>query len=479
MKVFYDGATRKNVISLVLLLVGLGSLVYFRRDDAYRLVTEAVGTRANLVVAVNVEQGELKKPWLHLAQGGEDLAVNMLEPVSEQLKNLSPASVRIDHIFDGYGVVSRGEEGELVFDWARLDEVVETIGEVGAVPMFSLSYMPPVLSGGDIVGPPEKWEEWALVVQKTIEHYSGEMDLEGVSYEVWNEPDLFGDWKTNGDKNYLELYKWSVVGAEAAEGVKPFEIGGPATTSAFSHWLTTFLEFVEENRLRIDFVSWHRYSKNISDFGKEIPLVLGAVTKSPLFQSRGFELFITESGPTGDNDEVYDSNLGAAHLVAMAREVMDHVDRVYTFEIVDGKDPNGNKLWGRWGLLTHPDFEVEEKPRYQAFQFLENLSGSRVTVLGEGTWVKAIATKDNSDVVRVLAVNYDRYGKHVETVPIVVQGLSSGEYIVKKSFLDGGLSEETVAVSDSGAFEGSVTLPANGVVLVEIRASSLNGVVEK
>jgi len=60
--------------------------------------------------------------------------------------------------------------------------------------------MPGVIAkDGNIINPPNDWNEWTLVVQKTIEHYSGKNDrnMNGVYYEVWNEPDLaqFGGWK--------------------------------------------------------------------------------------------------------------------------------------------------------------------------------------------------------------------------------------------------------------------------------------------
>ena len=92
--------------------------------------------------------------------------------------------------------------------------------------------MPPAISRGDIIDLPRDWNEWGQVVRATIEHFSGrnQRNLAGVIYEVWNEPDLFGSYKTYGDKNYLTMYEVSARAAAGATNVNSFEIGGPATT---------------------------------------------------------------------------------------------------------------------------------------------------------------------------------------------------------------------------------------------------------
>jgi hypothetical protein len=317
---------------------------------------------------------------------------------------------------------------------------------------------------------PREWGEWALVVQRTIEHYSGEMEISDIVYEVWNEPDLFGGWSTKGDRNYLELYEWSVKGAESAEGVSSFLIGGPATTGAKDGFMEDFLSYIEEKDLRLDFVSWHQYSKDLGVYKKDFAVINGVMSRHPELMQRRISYFITEIGPTGDLDSSYDSKFGAAHAVAIVRQALELSSRLYTFEIMDGRDPNGNEYWGRWGLLTHSDFGANEKPRYKAIQFLNKLSGRRLTIFGEGTWVKGIAARVSSGIVRMLVVNYDPYDKHVEEVPVTFEGLREGKYLLRKTLLGGGESEELIEVQSVLRMKTSVNLPANGVMLVEIEA---------
>ncbi len=99
--------------------------------------------------------------------------------------------------------------------------------------------MPTALSeDGTLISAPKNWEKWTLLVQKTIEHYSGINNrlcgqITGIwktdiYYEVWNEPDLetFGKWSIYGGKDYKKLYYYSALGAARAKNVYRFHLGG-------------------------------------------------------------------------------------------------------------------------------------------------------------------------------------------------------------------------------------------------------------
>lgn len=462
-----------QLLSLIFLTISLiAVLAVWKREDIYRFLSEASGTPANLVVQTQTPLGELPRPWMHLAQGGEDLTTDMIAPVVPQTQTLAPKTIRIDHIFDGYDVVGRDEQGQLTFNWTRLDQVIGSVILTGATPMLSLSYMPPVISSGDIISPPKNWSEWALVVEKTVEHYSGERAIPNIAYEVWNEPDLFGGWKPReGERNYLELYRRSVEGASRARVSQPFDIGGPATTAPYPAWIEGLLRHIEDNRLRMDFLSWHRYTKNIEEYEKDLQLVDRSILKYPR-TAAGLERYVTEWGPNGDNDPAYDDTAGAAHLVSVARASLGLVDRLYVFEIVDGKNAEGKVLWGRWGILTHPDSGMQQKPRYQAIQLLNRLNGTRLNVIGEGSWVRAIATQKPDGGLQILVVNYDQYGGHSEQTPLAIEGLRPGVgYRVTRQLLGGGTNPETLSVGNDGALRTTLSLPANSVMLIEISAT--------
>ncbi len=244
----------------------------------------AAPIKANIVIDIKKVIGPIPDRWKALAQGGEEKGVQMLSNVIPQVAALYPKYIRLDHIYDFYDVVNRTTQGELFFDWTKLDATVCDIYHTGAKPFFSLGYIPSVLSGdSSVVAAPRDWNEWALLVQKTIDHYSGTTTrlcgqlnnfwLSDIYYEVWNEPDLapFGKWNINGgNKSYQSLYFYSSLGATRAQNVNHFLLGGPATSSLYQNWITNLLDFVTQNRLKFDFFSWHHYSANTSDFSRQI-----------------------------------------------------------------------------------------------------------------------------------------------------------------------------------------------------------------
>jgi len=432
---------RAKFLSVVLLLIALLFFVY-TLGKVTGFWTQAFGTKANLVIdtGTSFEMGGM--PWNNLAQGGEE-KTRMLGSVILHLSKLQPNYIRIDHVFDFYDVVGKVENGKLTYDWSKLDITLNDIHLVGAKPFISLSYMPQVISTGTEVDLPLRWEDWGDVVRETVEHISGIKGLgrEGVYYEVWNEPDLFGNFKTGGSKNYLDLYYHSVKGALEAKDVYPFMIGGPATTFLSKDWTQDFLEFVSNNNLRLDFLSWHKYDYDVSKFENDVKSVRSWLENFETFKD--IELVISEWGIDSENSEFYDNELSAIHTLAIVSAVFSSVDKMFSFEIKDGPGPQ--KYWGRWGILTNETFGVpEEKPRFKALIFLNQMKGSRMTVLGLGTWVKSFAVYDGSSY-KILVVNYDKNNKHSEQVPITMVNFPAKEFIYRRINFLGGTTEKKLA----------------------------------
>lgn len=434
----------RQFLPLIIGLVGIVVIVVVI-PVAVRYVGRAGGINADLVVDYDGLLGKMPTPWRNLAQGGEEPKA-MLGNVIGEIKSLRPEYIRLDHIYDAFKVVSR-DGGGLRYDWSGLDAAVNEILATGAKPMLSLSYMPPAISKGDIIDLPSDWGEWGQVVRATIEHYSGKknMNIGGVIYEVWNEPDLFGSYKTYGDKNYLTMYEVSSRAAQSATGVNPFEIGGPATTGLYQNWEERLIKFVDEKNLRLDFLSWHRYDTDLTQFEEDADRARGWAEKIPALVNLKF--YITEWGHNSEVDPGYDNKFGAIHTIAASRVMMAKVQRAFVFEIKDG--PGKDKLWGRWGLLTHENFgKPEEKPRYKALQLLNSLGTYRISLAGEGSWVKGIASTDAAGNIKLMVVNYDPAGTHSEGVPILFDNLPKGNFkYQRRNFLGSTLAPIQVATS--------------------------------
>ena len=434
----------RQFLPLIIGLVGI-IVVVVVIPVAVRYVGRAGGVNADLVVDYDGVLGKMPTPWRNLAQGGEEPKA-MLGNITNEIKALRPEYIRLDHIYDAFKVVAKNG-GQLSYDWSGLDVAVNEILAAGAKPMLSLSYMPPVISKGDIIDLPSDWGEWGQVVQATIEHYSGRknMNISEVIYEVWNEPDLFGSYKTYGDKNYLTMYEVSARAAMRAGNVNQFEFGGPAVTALYQNWLERLIKFADENNLRLDFLSWHRYSTDLDRFEQDANQAREWAAKIPALVNLKF--YITEWGHNSEVDAGYDNKFGAIHTIAASRVMMAKVQRAFVFEIKDG--PGKDKLWGRWGLLTHENFGIpEEKPRYKALQLLNNLGPFRISLAGEGSWVKGIASTDEAGNIKLMVVNYDPAGVHSEGVPILFDNLPKGNFkYQRRDFLGSTLTPIQVATS--------------------------------
>jgi len=438
---------KKDVAKLIPLALIMGTLllVLMVLPQAVRYMGRAKGIPANIVVDTQAVLGEMPRPWRNLAQGGEE-SEPMFDDVTDKLKALKPEYIRIDHLYDIYQVVSR-DGSSLKYDWSKLDRVVDDITRAGARPMLSLSYMPPVISKSDIIDQPKDWGEWEAVVQATVEHYSGTggKNIDMIYYEVWNEPDLFGSFKTYGDKNYLNLYAHSVAGINRARGVRQFKVGGPATTALYKAWVDNFLNFVVKNNLRLDFYSWHRYNTDLAQYEKDAQQIETWLEAHP--EKDDLELCITEWGHNSEIDKGYDGTFGAIHTIAASRVMMGRIDRGFVFEIKDG--PGATQYWGRWGLLTHEKWgTIQTKPRFNALLFLNQLGNERLSLAGEGSWVRGIGAVKNG-VIQTMLINYDPTGKHSEGVPVRFENLPSGNFTYKRTDFLGGVKSQTVATSSA------------------------------
>lgn len=461
--------TKKRIVLFLkvapFLLLIVGALVAISQLQVVReFFGQASGEPANLQVDTQAVLGPMPRPWRNLAQGGEDHAWR-IGGLTGSVKALKPEYIRIDHIYDFYDIV-QGTPGNITFDFSKFDLLIDDIVATGAKPYIALSYMPPAISSGDILAVPVNWSDWQLTVQKTIEHVSGTRGISDVYYEVWNEPDLFGDWKYYGDKNYITLYDYAQRGAKNARGVRPFKIGGPGITALYKNWFDALMKYAIASNARMDFFSWHRYNLDLDVYRKDMFDAKNWLTQYPQLEPT-MELHITEWGHDSNNHAGYDGNFGAAHSVAASIEMIGVVDRAFAFEIQDGKDPAGKEHWGRWGMFTHNDFGAKPKPRYGALRLLDKIGDQRLQLLGKGTWVKAAAARSAGGNPQVIMANFDVSGRNTENVPITFKNIQPGNYQVVKEYLGGRRQTENVSTT-SAEIMVNVAMSPNTASLVEL-----------
>lgn len=457
---------RKIIIGILIFFLSIPFLFI-----TFRYLSKAAAIKANIVVDVNKTAGPFPDRWKALAQGGEEKG-RMLQNVVPQIAGLYPKYIRLDHIYDGYDVVSRNGNSTLNFNWSKLDETVCDIYHVGAKPFLSLGYMPQSISAdGSLISQPKNWNEWAEVVQKTIEHYSGQSNrlcgqITGfwktdIYYEVWNEPDLesFGKWSLyGGAKDYKLLYSYSALGAQNAKGVYPFKLGGPVTTALYQSWIQVFLDYISANNLRIDFISWHHYSKKTDDYTDDMVKLNTWLAPKRFQKYQQLPRIISEWGYDSDPNPIADTDIGAAHTIASIHNFIDYgFALAFLFEIKDGPTP-------RWGILS---YEGKEKPRYHALKLLNLLEGKKLLIEGEGTYVNALATV-SPEKITVILVNYDENNRNAELVPVTFNNLAPGAYTVSIYYLEGNSATIPNVEVTNGTLRRDILMKPNTVIAIEL-----------
>lgn len=458
---------------ILLLLLFLPVLV-FVAERGQHYIGRAREIPANIVIETNNITGPLPHNWKALAQGGEEKGVRMLANVLSDTAELSPRYIRIDHMYDFYDVVRKDRLGSLVFQWDQLDATVCDILRIGARPFFSLGYMPELLStDGSLIDAPRNWQEWELLVQSTVERYSAkdpricgpayDSQLTDVYYEVWNEPDLetFGKWSIHGGrKDYKLLYYYSAQGAQKAQGVQRFFLGGPAITAVYQNWMQLFLRYANAYQLRVDFLSWHHYSSDPAGYRTDMVKVDAWLTGDEFERYRTIPRIISEWGFDSNPNPLSETEIAAAHTIATIRHLVEEkLEMAFAFEIKDGQEP-------RWGIMSYTG---AKKPRYYGLKLLNVLGRSRLTVTGEGTWVSALASREFGTIAAVI-VNYDLTSTHHETVPVTFTGLPAGRYQLTQQDLTGVESSAVFTVNQSGTLSRILSMKPNSAYALQLKS---------
>ncbi|MEA2025297.1 MAG: hypothetical protein U9O18_01265 [Chloroflexota bacterium] len=154
------------------------------------------------------------------------------------------------------------------YDFARTDDYVGSVLETGAQIVYRLGVSIEHTKVKTYTHPPADYDRWARVCVRIIDHYNeGWADgfRYGIDYwEIWNEPDVPAELMWSGTpEEYFELYR---VAATAIKSTHPgVKVGGPGSARARGELARHFVAFCAEERLPLNFFSWHIYTDRVSD----------------------------------------------------------------------------------------------------------------------------------------------------------------------------------------------------------------------
>lgn len=305
--------------------------------------------------------------------------------------------IRFHAIFhDVLGTV-REENGKIVYNWTKIDQLYDDLLARHIEPFVELGFTPEAMKtsdnsifywhGNTSHPKPTEWRDLVDAFARHIEQRYGQREVRSWYFEVWNEPNLSGFWEGGDQKAYFALYDLT---ARTLKAVDPkLRVGGPATAGAA--WVPEFLRYVKQSGAPIDFVSTHTYGVTggfLDENGKsdvklspspdaivgDVRQVRAQIAASPFPH---LPLYFTEwSTSYTPADPVHDSYISAAYILSKLKacEGLAQGMSYWTYsDLFEEPGPPSAAFYGGFGLVTRDGIR---KPAFFAYKYLHALRGA-------------------------------------------------------------------------------------------------------
>lgn len=306
-------------------------------------------------------------------------------------------------------------DGDLVpeYNFTYLDLVMDSYLELGLRPFIELGFMPWAIASGDQavfhwrgnVTPPKEYSKWNALVTATLRHLIsryGEKEVTSWPVEVWNEPNLPVFWKDADKQEYFKLFRQTIFAVKSVDS--RFRVGGPALCGVDDvSWLKDFLDFCQDEKLPLDFVTRHLYDISPPQvdgrygYPKLVPLA-GAFAETDRSRDiidsypefRSMEMHITEFNTSySPRTPIHDTNINASYIAYLLSRLGDKCESYSYWTFGDIFEESGvpfTPFHGGFGLVANGKIP---KPTFWAFKFFKDL--------GEG---ECVHRSDNSIVLK-------------------------------------------------------------------------------
>ena len=158
------------------------------------------------------------------------------------------------------------------YQFQHTDQLIKAIYAAGAQPVYRLGESIDHSIYKRAARPPRDIEKWARICVQIIRHYNdgwAEGFRYGIKYwEIWNEPDCFNPdgtspmWSGGTQQQAFSLYRCASAAIKAYD--RNLMVGGMAFT-CYNAYAEEFIKFCAENKLALDFISYHIYTDKISE----------------------------------------------------------------------------------------------------------------------------------------------------------------------------------------------------------------------
>ncbi len=207
-------------------------------------------------------------------------AEGLREGVQRQLRQMQEdikfEYIRFHGIFsDDMMIYSLSTDGHATYNWTYVDELFDFFEDVEIKLFVELGFMPAELARSNEtskwwkanIAPPKDMKLWTELVKEFVKHCINRYGFEEVAtwyFEVWNEPEYEGVFWAGTKEEFFEFYKETRLAIKSIS--KDLRVGGPAVTCGTlinSTWLDDFLEYCNNNKIHLDFLSIHIYPEYI------------------------------------------------------------------------------------------------------------------------------------------------------------------------------------------------------------------------
>ena len=315
--------------------------------------------------------------------------------------------IRFHAIFHDVLRTVRIDNGKTVYDWSGIDELYDKLLARRIKPFVELGFTPKAMKtsdnqifywAGNTSHPdPTAWKELVSAFIRHIEQRYGQEEVRSWYFEVWNEPNLDGFWEKADQKAYFELYDLTARTIKAIDPALP--VGGPSTAGAA--WVPEFLAYMANSGAPVDFVTTHTYGvdggfldeKGDGDtkLSPSPDAIIGDVrrVREQIAASKfpKLPLYFTEwSTSYTPRDLVHDSYVSAAYILSKLKGVQGMVQGMsywtYT-DLFEEPGPPTKPFEGGFGLMNPQGIR---KSAYFAYKYLHALSGNEIPVKDAQAW---------------------------------------------------------------------------------------------
>ena len=387
--------------------------------------------------------------------------------------------VDISDIFPDW---SEKPDKESSYDFRETDLYIKTLIEAGSEPFYRLGQTIENQTAAKYnIFPPKDYKKWAKICEHIIRHYN-EGWADGFHYniqywEIWNEADLdqsSGRWQTEPRTwggPIEEFHKMYAIAAKHLKACFPdLKIGGPSycRIQGTKTYFPQFFQYMRDNEVPIDFVSWHKYGAEPSVYLMEADLIRGWMKE---YGYADAELILNEwnyrrfKEGSGSSNERYNrlnrrSMKGAAFVAATMSALQDApVDMLMYYDF----RANSN-------YCGFYDYQTQaHKPVYYAFYAWSKLAGNQCAVSvdgGAGDIYAVASVQDGKTTLLLTRYDGDNNACNLAKVRVSLNGRALGKVFCHLTDFEHLYTEIPLFPSEDG--QVSIDLWNNSVAILEL-----------